>query len=176
MKSLLYWIVGWITKIHNYILRLNDAFEYNFTDKELHFLVIGILGMAFIFAIYPIFKWLANRGHIMTITFIYAFTLIIVITFAIEIGQKVTNTGNMEFADIVMGVFGFVLMYAVFAVVRQICKAIAKLCRRLYKPQTADRTDEEDGETAMQEEVIEPQKELTLEELLTREALKDNED
>lgn len=133
MKELLYWIVGWITKIHNYILRLNDAYEYNFTDKELHFLVIGILGMAFIFAIYPIFKWLAGRGHIMTITFIYAFTLIIVITFAIEIGQKVTHSGNMEFADIVMGVFGFVLMYAIFAIVRQICRAIAGLIRKHSK-------------------------------------------
>ena len=36
-------------------------------------------------------------------------TLIIVITFAIEIGQKVTNTGNMEFADIVFGVVGFIV-------------------------------------------------------------------
>lgn len=130
MKELLYGIIGWITQIHNYILRLNDAYEYNFTDKELHFLVIGILGMVLIFAIYPVFKWLADRDHIMTITFIYAFTLIIVITFAIEIGQKVTHTGNMEFADIVMGVFGFVLMYAVFAVIRQICKAIADLIRK----------------------------------------------
>lgn len=130
MKELLYWIVGWITKVHHYILRLNDAFEYNFTDKELHFLIIGVLGMGFIFAIYPVFKWLANRNHIMTITFIYAFTLIIVITFAIEIGQKVTNTGNMEFADIMMGVLGFVLMYGVFATVRQICRGILKLIRR----------------------------------------------
>lgn len=129
MKELLYWIVGWITKIHNYLLQLNDAYEYNFTDKELHFLVIGILGMVFIFVIYPVFKWLADRGHVMTITFIYAFTLIIVITFAIEIGQKVTNTGNMEFADIVMGVFGFVIMYTVFALIRYICKAIVKLLR-----------------------------------------------
>lgn len=129
MKELLYWVVGWITRIHNYILRLNDAFEYNFTDKELHFLIIGILGMGFIFAIYPVFKWLANRDHIMTITFIYALTLIVVITFAIEIGQKVTDSGNMEFADIMMGVIGFVLMYAVFATVRQICKAIYRLIR-----------------------------------------------
>lgn len=135
MKELLYWVVGWITRIHHYILRLNDAFEYNFTDKELHFLIIGILGMGFIFAIYPVFKWLANRNHIMTITFIYAFTLIIVITFAIEIGQKVTNSGNMEFADIMMGVMGFVLMYTVFATVRQIWKAICKLIRGSQTPE-----------------------------------------
>ncbi len=127
MKELLYWIVQCIAKIHSWLLRLNDAYEYNFTDKQLHFLVIGVLGMGLIFTVYPVFKWLAKRGHVMTIAWIYVFTLIIVITFAIEIGQKVTNTGAMEFADIVMGVFGFVVMYTVFAVIRQIVKAIAGL-------------------------------------------------
>ncbi len=124
MKELLYWIVGWITRIHNYILRLNDAFEYNFTDKELHFLVIGVLGMALIFMVYPVFRWLAKRDHVMTIAWIYVFTLIIVITFAIEIGQQATNSGNMEFADIMTGVFGFVLMFLVFSAVRAVCKLI----------------------------------------------------
>lgn len=100
MKEFLYGIIGIIAEIHSRILSLNDAYEYNFTDKELHFLVIGILGMAFIFVVYPLFKWLAKHDHVMVIAWIYVFTLIIVITFAIEIGQKVTNTGNMEFADI----------------------------------------------------------------------------
>ena len=45
MKELLYGIVELLAKIHSYLLRLNDAYEYNFSDKELHFLVIGILGM-----------------------------------------------------------------------------------------------------------------------------------
>ena len=80
MKELLYWIVECIAKIHSYILRLNDAYEYNFTDKELHFLVIGVMGMAFIFVVYPIFKWLAKHDHVMVIAWIYVFTLIIVIT------------------------------------------------------------------------------------------------
>ena len=135
MKELLYWIVEWIAKIHSHILRLNDAYEYNFTDKELHFLVIGMLGMGFIFVVYPVFKWLARHDHVMVIAWIYVFTLIIVITFAIEIGQKVTNTGNMEFADIVMGVFGFIVMFLVFSVLRGIYKLIRNLIR-------GDREDE----------------------------------
>ncbi len=135
MKELLYWIVEWIAKIHSHILRLNDAYEYNFTDKELHFLVIGMLGMGFIFVVYPVFKWLAKHDHVMVIAWIYVFTLIIVITFAIEIGQKVTNTGNMEFADIVMGVFGFIVMFLVFSVLRGIYKLIRNLIR-------GDREDE----------------------------------
>lgn len=129
MKELLYWIVECIAKIHGYILRLNDAYEYNFTDKELHFLVIGLMGMGFIFIIYPIFKWLAKHDHVMVIAWIYVFTLIIVITFAIEIGQKVTNTGNMEFADIMMGVIGFVVMFLIFAIIREVYKAIRSLIR-----------------------------------------------
>lgn len=155
MKALLYWIVGWITKIHNYILRLNDAFEYDFSDKELHFLVIGMLGMVLIFMVYPVFRWLADRNHILTIAFIYVFTLIIVLTFAIEIGQKVTGSGSMEFADIMTGVLGFLLMYAVFALVRRICRSAGRLrhrqtqgSRELRKTDTAVRDERADRDGA----------------------------
>ena len=103
---------------------MNDRFEYDFSDKDLHFLVIGILGMLMIFVVYPLFKWLAGKKHVMVIAWIYVFTLIIVITFAIEIGQKISNTGNMEFTDIMFGVMGFVVMFAVFAVIRSIYHGI----------------------------------------------------
>lgn len=124
MAQALYGIMRIIAKIHNYILHLNDKFEYNFSDKDLHFLVIGLLGMAMIFVVYPVFKWLASKKHIMVIAWIYVFTLILVITFAIEIGQKISNTGSMELADIVLGVMGFIVMFAVFAAVRGIYHAV----------------------------------------------------
>ena len=130
MKFFLYKIIEYISKFHSLFMRLNDKFEYNLSDKELHFLIIGFLGMGFIFVVYPIFKWLAKNDHIMTIAWIYVFTLIIVITFAIEIGQKVTNTGVMEFADIVFGIVGFICMYVVFAIVRCIWHGIRKIVRR----------------------------------------------
>ena len=66
----------------------------------------------------------------MVIAWIYVFTLIIVITFAIEIGQRVTNTGVMEFADIVFGVFGFFCMFIVFSVIRGGYHLILGLIRR----------------------------------------------
>lgn len=124
MRELLYGITEMIARIHNYIMHVNDRFEYDFSDKDLHFLVIGILGMLMIFVVYPLFKWLAGKKHVMVIAWIYVFTLIIVITFAIEIGQKISNTGNMEFADIMFGVMGFVVMFAVFAVIRSIYHGI----------------------------------------------------
>lgn len=126
MVEFLYWIIDIIAGIHRYLLTLNDGFEYVFSDKELHFIVIGILGMAMIFVVYPVFKAL-SRNHVMVIAWIYVFTLIIVITFAIEIGQKVSNTGAMEFADIVFGVVGFMAMFAVFIIIRGIYHLIKNI-------------------------------------------------
>ncbi len=137
MGKYLYWIVGQVAKIHNYLLHLNDAYEYNFSDKELHFLIIGAMGMAMIFAVHPLFKWLVKHNHIMVISWIYVFTLIIVITFAIEIGQRVTNTGTMDFKDIVFGVFGFICMFLVFSVIRGIYHLILRLIRRYREARCA---------------------------------------
>lgn len=131
MRDFLYWCVSIIAKIHNALMHLNDAYEVNFTDKEMHFLVIGILGMAMIFVIYPLFKYLAKHNHEMVIAWIYVFTVIIVITFAIEIGQKITHTGNMEFADIMYGVVGFLAMFLVFSIFRGIYHLILRLIRYL---------------------------------------------
>ena len=126
MERMLEGMVIFVAKIHNYILSLNDAYEKNFTDKQLHFLVIGILGMLILMVIYPLFK-LLSENHILVIAFIYVFTVIVVITFAIEIGQKISDSGTMDFADIVFGIAGFLLMFVIFAVIRQIFLAIINL-------------------------------------------------
>ncbi len=138
MKDFLYWAVGIVAQIHSALMHLNDAYEMNFTDKELHFLVIGLLGLGMIFVIYPLFKYLAKHGHEMVIAWIYVFTLIIVITFAIEIGQKITKTGNMEFADIMYGLVGFLAMFLVFSVIRGIYHLILRLIRYLQDRKNQD--------------------------------------
>lgn len=142
LKQLLYFIVEIIAKFHTKILSINDNYEYNFTDKELHFLVIGVLGMALIFIIYPLFKWLAKNNHVMVIAWFYVFTVIIVLTFAIEIGQKVTGTGAMEFADIVFGIVGFIVMFLIFALIRAIYKGILQVIHN--RNQSKDNVDEDE--------------------------------
>lgn len=133
MKELLYFGVGLISRIHGMIMHLNDAFEANLSDKDLHFLVIGLLGMGMIFVIYPLFSFLAQRDHVMVIAWIYVFTVIVVITFAIEIGQKVTHTGSMEFADIMYGLVGFLSMFLVFSGFRLLYRGIMHLIRSRKK-------------------------------------------
>ena len=48
----------------------------------------------------------------------------IVLTFAIEIGQGVSGTGAMEMEDIVAGMAGFLAVFLVFALLRAIWRAI----------------------------------------------------
>ena len=115
MNRYLHTLVAWITRAHDAIMTLNDSFETHFSDKELHFLIIGAIGLGLILLVYPVFKLLANRNRVLAITWIYVLTVLIVLTFAIEIGQHVTGTGSMEFGDIVAGMGGF------FAVTVVIC-------------------------------------------------------
>ena len=133
MRALLYAVVGLISKVHDKIMQLNNAYETNFSDKDLHFLVIGLLGLGMIFLVYPLFKFLAKRNHEMVIAWIYVTTVIVVITFAIEIGQKVTGTGNMEFADIMYGLVGFMAMFFAFCFLRMLYHGILRLIRYIKK-------------------------------------------
>lgn len=126
MTDLLYAIVEIIARIHTEILTWNDSFEMTFTDKELHFIVIGLLGMGMLFVIYPLFK-LLSKNHVLVIAWIYVFTVIMVIVFAIEIGQGFTGTGTMDFDDIVAGVVGFMAMFIAFVIVRAVVLGIARL-------------------------------------------------
>ena len=130
LKELLYQAVNWIATVHDKISQLNNQFEGTLSDKQMHFLVIGILGILLIFIIHPLFRHLSKTNHVMVISWIYVFTLILVITFSIEIGQRLTGTGDMEFADIVSGIGGFIVMYAVFALIRAAVIGIIRLIRR----------------------------------------------
>ena len=41
-----------------------------------------------------------------------------VLGFAIEIGQKITGTGEMDFRDVVAGLYGVLLFFAIYTVYR----------------------------------------------------------
>ncbi len=129
MENFLYTIVAFIARIHTYILTLNDQSENSLTDKELHFITIGVLGIALILVLHPLFLWLAKTGHTMIVSFLYVLTVILVITFSIEIGQGFTGTGIMEFDDVIYGVGGFLVFFLVFLAIRGIIHLILRLVR-----------------------------------------------
>ncbi|MBR2539230.1 MAG: hypothetical protein IKE85_00170 [Mogibacterium sp.] len=130
MIDLMYRLIYWVYDIDLKILSINDSGGYYFNDKQLHFIVMGIVGMAMILIIYPIFKLLAKHNMTMVITFIYVFTMMIVLTFSIEIGQWLAGTGRVEMADVTSGLAGFLIMFFIFAVLRGLVRGIAQMVRK----------------------------------------------
>lgn len=130
MREWIYTFIIWVADVHSRIIGINDSRGWYFDDKQLHFIVVGIFGMLMLFVLYPIFKYLANTGHTMVITWLYVFTVVLVLTFAIELGQWYSGTGYMESEDIAYGVSGFLVMFLLFAIIRGLYHAIRDLLKK----------------------------------------------
>ncbi len=115
MSRILRTLVLFIAKLHDRLSAFLLARFPSLNDKWLHFLVMGVFGTVLALIAYPIVKWLVDRKMYLTITWIYFFSFMFVFTFAVEIGQKITGTGNMEFSDITYGLGGFLVMFLIAA-------------------------------------------------------------
>ncbi|MBR5342227.1 MAG: hypothetical protein IK151_09945 [Erysipelotrichaceae bacterium] len=116
MSRLIYLFISIITKLHAKFLSINDNHGLDLTDKQLHFLIIGMFGFAMLVVIQPIFRWLAKHHAELLITFLYVFTIVVVVSFAIEIGQAYTGTGDMDFYDIASGLLGFFVFFGIYLI------------------------------------------------------------
>ena len=87
---------------------------------------MGAAGMAFLLLIYPLFILLSKR-HVLIIAWLYVFTVLVMLSFAIEIGQGLSGTGNMEMRDIISGLAGFMFLFLIFAFLRLIYLLIRRL-------------------------------------------------
>ena len=111
---------------HDLIMDIADTLGFQATDKDLHLWIIGIIGIISFFIVQIIFKRLA-KWSITSISFIYTFTLILVLVFAIEIQQGITGRGNVEFADAIVGIYGFLLFIGAYLVIRLLMYGITRL-------------------------------------------------
>lgn len=135
MLELLKYISKILNLSHDLIAEMFKVFGFSFTDKQLHFIVIAMIGITIFAFVQMTFKFL-SKYSITAISFIYTFTVLVVIVFAIEIQQKITNSGNMEFADILYGLYGFLSIFAVYLFIRGVVfaiKKIIKMCKEKYK-------------------------------------------
>ena len=130
MWDIIYRFTTWASRVHDSVLRINDTGGWYFDDKQLHFIVFGMFGMLLIFVLYPIFKALARRDHTMVITWLYVFTLVMVLSFAVEIGQWYTGSGHMDSEDIAYGISGFLVMFIIYALLRGLYHAIRSMVKR----------------------------------------------
>lgn len=131
MVAILKLIVALINELHDFLTVFFDSFGVQFTDKELHFIIIGIVGMAIYLVVNALFKAMAKYS-ISVLSFIYTVTVLLVIVFGIEIMQKITKRGHMEFADIVAGLWGFTAFFATYLVICGLVHVIKKGVKKLY--------------------------------------------
>ena len=119
-----------MAQVHDMLMRINDGFELQLGDKDWHFIMMAALGMVLFFMVHFVFKRLA-KWSITAVSFIYVFTIMTVLGFAIEIGQKISGTGEMDFQDIVAGLYGVLAFFAVYSVYRIALLIIQKIFRRV---------------------------------------------
>lgn len=129
MKEIILIIAEIINTMHDVILDLMEFIDLDLTDKDLHLWIMGIIGIGIFGFTHVFFKFLLKYG-ITAISFVYTFTVMIVIVFAIEIQQQITGRGQMEFDDAVIGLWGFLLFFAAFLLIKVMHKGMTNLLNR----------------------------------------------
>lgn len=132
MGSFIKFLAEIVNNVHDVIEDLFMNLGINLTDKDLHFWIIGLIGITFFLFTHLFFKWL-SKFSITVISFLYTFTVMLVIVFAIEIQQKITGRGRMEFSDAIIGLYGFIAFFTVFLVLKAIVYLLIKLVNRPKK-------------------------------------------
>lgn len=106
-----------INGLHDLISVLAQRLKVDVTDKDLHFWVIGVIGILVFLITDSFFKRIA-KWNISVVSFVYTLTVLVVFVFGLEIEQKITGRGNMEFKDVVYGLWGFISIFSVYFLAR----------------------------------------------------------
>ncbi|WP_281974514.1 hypothetical protein [Halobacillus litoralis] len=134
MKEIIILLADVVNVWHDVIQKFSRMMGWDFSDKDLHFWVIGILGFGGLIFVDILFHALA-RMSITAISFLFTFAMVLVFVFAVEIQQKITGSGNMEFGDALASILGFFLFCGIYFVCRLIGKGI-----KLYRQKNEDET------------------------------------
>lgn len=133
LRDRLYDIVVAIARVHDSVWAKNLAEGKPFSDKDLHFLVMGAFGLVVLLLCYGLFRLLARRGWVAVMAWLLALWVVLTFCFAIEVGQFKSNTGSMELEDIVYGMAGFLAMSAIVAAFCLLIWLLCLLVRALRK-------------------------------------------
>lgn len=125
MRTLLRLLIDAFNFLHLLFVDLTHAFSIELNDKQLHFYVIGIAFLVVFIFLNAVFKWL-SKYSVSIITFIVVFTFSIVVTLAIEVGQFQSGSGQMDFKDVIWGLYGVVVFVGFYVLTVSVLKLILK--------------------------------------------------
>lgn len=125
MREIILLLADVVNIWHDLIWKFADMMGWNMSDKDLHFWVIGILGIIGLIFVDILFHALA-RWSITAISFLFTFAMVLVFVFAVEIQQKITGSGNMEFGDAVVSILGFFLFCSIYFIILLVIRGVKK--------------------------------------------------
>ncbi|TXC90931.1 hypothetical protein FS935_08470 [Metabacillus litoralis] len=133
MRDIILFLAEIVNNVHDVlIVLLNDMLGLQLTDKDMHFWIMGIIGIITFAVVYMISKWLSQfKIGIHLIAFLYTLTFMFVLVFAIEIQQAITNRGNMDFIDAIIGLWGYIVLFLVYLGVILFVVAIKAVTKKL---------------------------------------------
>ncbi len=145
LNDWLYLIVDLFASVHDRVVEYNRILPTSFSDKELHFLVIGFFSLLMLILLYPIFLFLVRHKCVAILTWLFAFIFVVFTCFSIEFGQYLTGTGSMELSDVTYGVMGFAaascVALALLLFIKCLIAVIRLLRRRAARSRSGQPTD-----------------------------------
>lgn len=119
-------IASVVNHIHDALMEVSDQIGWDFSDKDLHLWVFGIIGIITFILVHFVFRVIAKYS-ITALSFIYTFTVMVVVVFSVEIQQKITGRGEMSFDDAVISLWGFLLFFGFFLLLKGIMIIIMRI-------------------------------------------------
>lgn len=145
LNDWLYLIVDLFASVHDRVVEYNRILPTSFSDKELHFLVIGFFSLLMLILLYPVFLFLVRHKCVAILTWLFAFIFVVFTCFSIEFGQYLTGTGSMELSDVTYGVMGFAaascVALALLLFIKCLIAVIRLLRRRAARSRSGQPTD-----------------------------------
>ena len=135
MKGTINILADIVNNLHDFIQNyVNNSLNLHLTDKDLHFWIMGIIGIIVFLFVLLVSKIIMKMPFGLAIlSFLITTTFMFVLVFAIEIQQALTNRGNMEFEDAAVGLLGFFAFFLLFVAVSFIFLFAKKLVIKLFK-------------------------------------------
>jgi len=125
MSQVLKLVAAVVNELHDLLDAIATRLGSPLDDKQLHFLVFGLFGLALFVAVDAVFQRLA-RWSITALSFLYSFTLLAILALSVEVQQHLTGRGAMDFSDLMAGVWGFTALAGAFILVRQVAAWLRK--------------------------------------------------
>ena len=104
-------------ELRDILVLVSGRLGLGLSDRELNFWVFGLVGIALFLLTDLLFRRI-SRWTVSAISFVFTATVVILFGLVVEVQQRITGRGIMDFSDFAAGMWGFLAFFAAYAVIR----------------------------------------------------------